>query len=431
MAKKMFDILPPKEARKIEKKVNNFVAEKKPRVKKLAKAPVAPKIEKKFPVYELLAGGGVIAALLAIYFIAKLPKADIQIWPAMSPVTLQESVTADKSASSVNLETKTIPAIYIEEEKSGSQEFPATGNASNDGKAEGTITLYNKYEPSAPLSLKLGTHFLSDSGKYFVSLSKVTIPAATYKGGKLVPGSVEVKVQAQESGESYNIKSAKFSVPKLAGTPYYYSIYGESEKPMAGGYAGQIKKITEDDIATAKDSLVQKIGQEAETALRSKLSEGQILIDGSVGQDVLQSESSQKAGTVADNFNYQAKVKISALAIEKRHLEEFAKSKIYAAISDDDIFLDKSLNLKYDVKSLDIKEGKMDLGLQINGSTYKGIDQGDLKAFASGKPADKIKQSISENFPEQITKSEVKFWPFWVKKAPNSEKRINVDLKFE
>ena len=75
----------------------------------------------------------------------------------------------DMTIVNIDFENKVIPAQYIEVQQDGQQEFQATGSASNDGKAKGTITIYNKISPSSSFTLKIGTHFLSDSGKYFVS----------------------------------------------------------------------------------------------------------------------------------------------------------------------------------------------------------------------------------------------------------------------
>src|SRR3989344_2935437 len=243
MAKKIYDILPPKTVNKIENSMGSLPIKSK--VKRSRKKIESQKVEKKFPLKEVLVGSVIIIFLLGIYFYNRLPKAEIEVWPRLDTVTLQEKIIADKNVDVLNLSQKVIPAQYIEQIEDGWQAFEATGITSTDSKASGTIRIYNKINPAAPITLIAGTHSLSDSGKYFVTLSKVTIPQAQGKN----PGSIEVKVQAEGVGDSYNIKASKFSIPKLSGTTYYYSIWAESSKAMTGGYTGSVKKVTKDDIA--------------------------------------------------------------------------------------------------------------------------------------------------------------------------------------
>ena len=99
---------------------------------------------------------------------------------------------------------------------------------------------------------------MSDSGKLFVALQKIVIPAAKKSGSKITPGSVQINVQAVEGGTDYNIAPSNFSVPGLKGTAYYYSIYATSTAAMTGGYTGKVKKVTDDDIQGAKDVLTKK-----------------------------------------------------------------------------------------------------------------------------------------------------------------------------
>jgi len=389
------------------------------------------KKERRSPLAGILIGVGVLVVVAAVYLFFKLPKADIAIWPKTDVLSFKQTVTGDKTADLVDLTNKTIPVQYLEEEKEGSQEFPGTGSASDDGKATGTIKVYNKYDPPAPLTLKAGTHFLSDSGKYFVTLQKIVIPAAKKSGGKITPGSIEVKVVAAESGPSFNIKSAKFSVPKLAGTPYYYSVYAESSGEMTGGYTGKVKKVTDDDIQEAKATLTKKLLGDAETSLKGNISSEYILLDNAISSETETSSSSVKAGTVAENFTYKAKVIARALVIKKSDLDKFAKDYIISQMPDSKTMLDKSYSISYKAQSVDIQDGKMVLDLEFSSKVYQGIDKNSLVSSFRGMTAAQINDSINNSFGEQVSKVKVSLWPFWVTTAPRNQKVINIDLKFE
>jgi len=426
MPKKIYDIVPPKVSRHAQEQIKDFLSDNKKKKHKTSR-----KKEKSFSWKPVIAISGVVVLGLAVYLFFSLPRVNVEIWPKVDVLNYKQTLTADKSALSVDLTEALAPAQYFVEEKQGSEDFPATGNASNEGKASGTITVYNKYDPPTPLTLKAGTHFLSDSGKYFVSLQKIVIPAGKKSGSKVTPGSIEIKVEAVEGGEDYNIKAAKFSVPKLSGTSYYYSIYAESTKAMTGGYAGKVKKVTEDDIAGAKDVLTKKLLSDAEASLRSKISSEYILLDNAISSETTSASTNTKSGAVIDSFTYQANVKVSALAFKKSDLEKFAKDYIVSQIPDQRIMLDKTFNLNYSAQSVDIKAGKATLSLDFSAGNYQDIDRNSLIPSLVNKNGDQIKETVKDSLGDKISDIKVNFWPFWVKKAPKSQKAVTIELKFE
>ena len=434
MAKKIFDILPPEVAQKkggpakssaaSHKRKKSVVVEKE--ITKPIARPQSKTTKKSFPKMRWIVGS-IVVLLLGIYLYNSLPKADIEIWPALDSVALQEKITVDKAASSVDIAKKIIPARQVDVEKEGSQEFPATGNASNDGKASGTIKIYNKISPSAPFTLKIGTHFLSDSGKYFVTLERVVITAA--KGSS--PGAITVKVEAEESGDAYNIKASKFSVPKLSGTPYYYSIWAESTSPMTGGYAGTVKKVTKDDVSSAKDVLTQKLLSQAESNLRAGLAADEVLLDGAITRNVIDATSDVAVNTVKDTFIEQAKVKVLALVFKKSDVEKFAKDKVLAQLPDNKELLENTLDITYTPDVINTQSGIATLNIKFSIKTYYHIDINDLVRATSMQSSDQIKEMIGQKYDTKISKLQVNFWPFWVKEAPEDEGKIHVNLHFE
>ncbi|KKP54408.1 MAG: hypothetical protein UR46_C0022G0003 [Parcubacteria group bacterium GW2011_GWA1_33_6] len=303
---------------------------------------------------------------------------------------------------------------------------------SNDKKATGSVKIYNKLDSLAPLTLIKGTHFLSDSGKSFVIVDRVIIPSAQYQKGKLVPGSVTAKVEAKEAGEDYNIGNSKFSVPKLSGTVYYYSIYAESSSPMVGGYVGNVKKVTKDDIQKAQDDLTEKLLEQAEVALKSKLTPDDILIDDSVVRDIISFSSTIKQDTIIDKFGAEAKVKVSGLIFKKQDLEKFVKDSIVAKLPQNNSVLETSLDINYNPGVIDNKNGKVTLDLDFSAKVYQDINTQELVELFSLQTTEEIKEIVnSVEYSDKISEAKITFWPFWVKKAPKNKDRIVIDLVFE
>ncbi len=379
----------------------------------------------------LLITVSVIVLAVGVYLFFNLPKADVSIWPKVDTLSFQKTITADKSVDLVDIKNPVIPAQYFEAAKTVEQDFPATGNASNEGQASGTITVFNKIDPVKPMTLVAGTHFMSDSGKLFVASKKIVIPAATKSGSKITPGSVQVQIQAVEGGSDYNIAPSNFSIPGLKGTTYYYSVYATSSAAMAGGYAGKVKKVTDDDIQGAKELLNKKTTDDAVSALKEQISSDYILLDNAVLSNVTSSSTQTKSGAVVDNFNYQATVTASALAFKKSDLDKFAKDYIVSQMPDGKTLLENSLKAEYSGSTVDVSGGKATVNLDFAAGTYSNMDRNSISLSVLGQNADQIKETLNNILGDKISKFEIKLWPFWVTKVPNSQKSVNVQFNFE
>lgn len=433
MAKKIYDIKPPRVSKKLArepKEVSGDVEIKRMTSVASRRNKSRRKEEKRSIWWPISIGIFVVLLIIGVYLFFKLPKADIAIWPKVDTLSFQQTIKADKSVDSIDVVKSVIPAQYFQATKKNAQDFPATGNASDEGRASGTITIYNKYDPPTPFTFKAGTHFMSDSGKLFVASQKIVVPAAKKSGGKITPGSVQVTIQAVEGGSDYNIAPANFSIPGLKGTSYYYSINAVSTSPMSGGYAGKVKKVTDDDIQGAKDVLTKKTVDDAIAALKNQVSSDYILLPNAVFSNVTEASTQTKAGTIADNFNYQVTVTASTLAFKKADIDQFAREYIISKTPEGKKILDDSFKVDYSASVVDVSGGKATINSDFSAGVYQSIDKNSLTLSLPGENADQIKQTINSSLGDQISGIKVKFWPFWVNSAPNNQKAINIELKF-
>lgn len=433
MAKKFFDIIPPHLITKNKVKVEDF------RVKKEEKQKKGKKRKNIFRLREILISTGFFVLLLFVYLYFKLPSLKVDIWPETENLNFEEEITADVSLKEIDLSTvhtqqnKKIPSQFIEEEKEVWQEFSATGSKGKEGKAGGVIKVYNKCVPSTSISLKTGTHFLSDSGKYYISEGKINISAAQVKNGKVSsPSWVEAKIISVEAGEEYNIGPASFSVPKLAGTSYYYCVYAQSSTKMTGGYKSATTIVSVDDVENAKNNLTKKLLADVEENLKKRVSDsGLILFDNAVKKEVVEFSSAVKSGAEVDKFNCKAKVKIKALVLKESDLEKFVEDYIYSKIPPSKTILDNSINLNYKSEVIDMSGGKIILNLKFSAKIYQALDKKELSLSMRDKTKDEISNIVYEKLSDGGGRLKVNLWPFWVKKAPKNAERIKINLNFE
>ena len=440
MARKIYDIKPPKLAKKKQEELKEVSGGIKIKRNTQTVSRVSASVERRkkqsssFRVksWVLISTSAlVILLIIGVYLFFKLPKADITIWPKIDVLSFQQTITADKSVDLFNITNKIIPAKYFQAVKTNTQDFPATGNALNEGYASGAILISNKFNPPESLTLKAGTRFMSDSGKIFVTFQKVVIPAATKSGSKIVPGTIKINVQAVEGGTDYNIPPSDFSIPGLKGTSYYYSITASSSKAMEGGYSGKVKKVTDDDIQEAKEVLISKTSSDVLADLKSQISSEYILLDNAILTNVTDASTQIKVGAVTENFSYKVTVNASALAFKKSDIEQFAKNYIISKMSEGNTFLDNNLKVNYSASIVDVSGGKATLNLDFSAGTYQNINKNYISLSLLGKNMSQITETINNSLGEQVSKLKVNFWPFWVTSAPNNQKAVNVELNFE
>lgn len=425
MVKKFYDIIPPRFIEKKKVKTEDFKAKKEEKHKEDKKTKKISRLK------VILISAGIFALLLIVYLYFKLPSLKIDIWPKTEVLNFEEEIIIDTSLKENDFKNNKIIGQFIEEEKELWQEFPSTGSKGKEGKASGVIKVYNKCVPAELVSLKKGTHFLSDSGKYYVSEDKINIPPAKLKNGKVSsPSVIEAKVISEGTGEEYNIGPANFSVPKLAGTSYYYCVYAESSAKMTGGYKSSATIVSTDDIENAKSDLTKKLFADIEENLRKKASDSNfILFDNAIKKEALEFSSAVKSGAEIDKFNCKTKVKVKALVFKKFDLEEFVKNYIYSEIPSTKTILDNSIKLDYNPEIVDITGGKININLKFSATIYRPLDTKELSVLVK----DKTKEEISSIVYEKLSEGgllKINLWPFWVKKAPKDIQRIKINLNF-
>ena len=367
-----------------------------------------------------------VVGVFGLFFFAKI---EIEIWPTTELLTLEKEITIDSKAEKSDFEKGIFLAKVFETQKSASREFPATGKFLKKEKARGILTVYNGYSVS-PLSL-IPSRFISADGKLFWSTKTITIPGATYEKGKLIPGKLEVEVQAAEPGEEYNIEPSTFALPALAGSPLYTAVYAKSFSPMVGGFIGQVSQVTKEDLEKAKNILVEEAENKGKEFLKETLPEDFVLMEQTISQQILEAKSSIEVGVEAESFNEQVKVKLEGLGFKKSELDEFVREIISLNIKEGEKFQEKSLEVNYSLLNLPSTTflEKVVLGLEIKTKVYSDIDEEGLKKALLGKSLKETKLFL-DNL-KGIERIEVKSWPFFSKKIPEDINKVKIRLNID
>lgn len=432
-SRKVFDIIPPKEQKesvppiKPSKKQTVLakpISPERPVVLKEA-SKVQLKINKQafwWPALTILA---ILCLSGASYFLIK-PKAEISIWPQKSPLTVKTQVVINKTASE---DAGVIMGEIKTQECSSSQEFLATGVKSLSTKASGTIRVYNAYA-TTPQTLIANTRFVSDNGKLFKTPQKIVIPGAHYEGSKLIPGELDIVVEAGEAGDEYNIGPSTFSLPALAGTSRYTAFYAKSFTSMTGGSKGQTTQVTAQDLTSAEESLAVIAKDNCQKTLQASLSPEDYLVnEEALRAEIIEIIPLAKAGQEVEKFNLNIKVKATALVFKEGDLKNFASAYIAGKVPEGKQLDQNSVAVSYLPQTVDLTRGKIVLSIEVSAEIYSNIDENSIKEASRSQRPDEVKTSLRQ-FTE-ISDFQVRLWPFWANKTPFEVEGIAVKIRLD
>ncbi|MFH1656340.1 MAG: hypothetical protein ABH956_01035 [Candidatus Nealsonbacteria bacterium] len=429
MTKKVFDIIPSDKKNIFHKKQEVFEYEKKEPNQEI-KLSNNPKNKLKKNIFKTLVFSFVFLILIGVFGFFIFSKTEIEIWPKTEILTLKKQFVIDLEEEELDIENGIIPGKIFSNQKTGFQDFFSSGESLKKGKAKGIIKVYNEYSTSDQGLLK-NTRFVSVDGKLFKSVKKETIPGGKYENGKLIPGEIDIEIEAAEVGDEYNIEPSTFSIPGFAGTVKYTSFYGKSFSPMKGGFEGEIPQVVQSDLDKSRSILKEKLEKESFDFLKTALPTGFILLDETIFQEIVEEKYSEEVGSSAEAFNLNMKIESSGVIFKKSDMEDFSKNLINLNIEENKKFQEESLDINYFIESNDRGEDKSQvvLNIEIKVKVYQDIDLDALKKILLGKSFQEVETSLDDKF--EIIKTEIKPGPFWIKKMPEDMDKVEIKLNID
>jgi len=186
---------------------------------------------------------------------ALISGADVTVYPKFKDATVQATFSAvkDPQVGELSYELLTLEA-------DGERQVSATGEEQVSERATGNILIYNAFSTS-PQRLIKNTRFESPDGLIYRINESVEVPGMVEDDdGSPVPGVITAKVFADGTGEQYNISPVRFTVPGLAGSDQFDTMYAESNETLAS--AANLSKINDvppDSSLTLNCSIISNV----------------------------------------------------------------------------------------------------------------------------------------------------------------------------
>jgi len=312
-----------------------------------------------------------------------------------------------------------------------SGEFKATEKKSQESRAEGIVVIFNKAKESQVLIAS--TRLESSDGKIYRIPRTIVVPASKQEGGKTIPGSVEITVMADKTGNEYNLGLSDFTLPGLKGSPKYELVFGRSKTEMRGGASGEQTVVGKSDVKEAAAQLFLQAGREAANLLLNKIPPGEFLLPPSAEYAALNENLNPAVGAIAERFKFTMEGEVKGATVSRGELEK-ALFKDSPVVSGLDISKLRIKNLdKLDIKIIGYKFEAANFNALISGKMeIEGVVEPDaVKSFLEER-AVLDADSVLSAFPE-LARAELRLRPFlampfyrWLRRVPT---RIDIVLE--
>lgn len=351
------------------------------------------------------------------YFV--LSQATISITPKTEVKKLELSVTIDARSGAINQEKATIPGHFFYEEGRMSQNFKDIPPKKIEESASGKIAIHNEYTRAQ--GFKEGDILLTEGA---ASPQKIMLTANTivYRNQTKTVDAV-----ALDKGLAGNIPPGKFVFEKHDDF-MRKQVWAESTEPFQGGVR-TASLITEGDISTAKNELLQKIYTANLEKIKPKLYEDEELNQDNSSNTITFFHSDVAAPLEATGFNLEMAAKTTAVVFRKTNLRSLIEEELRKMEESDQEFLEYDPeSLAYKIERISSEEEKAYLKVNVSGKfrpklSTKIFDKEEIRGFN-----ERAVQNHYKNFPD-VESVSVSFWPRFRKTVPDMDNRIIIEIK--
>ena len=373
----------------------------------------------------LIVGGGVVLLIIfLIWAIIFAPRGTVIISAKTSPESISTSVNLS-TTSDTDVDKSILKAVNVTDKKETSIEFVASGKREEGDKAHGTMTL-NSTTPDS-VKIPVGTGF-SNGNCTFTTKSEVELPGVSPgwngSGFSVVPGKVNVKVEATQIGDECNLSSRKYesTIDKVTATG----------SAMEGGSKRTVTFVTQADVQNASEKIAQNNNNEQKNILVQKLGKNVRAIEDSFIATGSETNTTPQVNQEAQGGKAKliASVTYSMYGVNQSDLDKFLISALKNKISKENNRRVYNSGVKI-AKIADFKKSGDSITANITSKGQVGpkILDSEIKDRVKGKRFGDIQADLQSI--EGVRDVSVELSPFWVNTIPNDTSKITIKFNID
>lgn len=361
----------------------------------------------------LYASGLVLILAIAFGVSSMFKSAEIKISPKQEVKNLVENFSAKKdSLGGLGYQTVSIS-------KDIDKIVKATGEEKVERKSRGSVIIYNNFSKESQ-KLVATTRFQTPEGLIYRLIDPVTIPGQTVKDGKTVAGSIEVTVEADKPGVSYNIGLKDFTIPGFKGDPKYTSVYARSKTEMTGGFSGVQKTASKETIAEQEKEMMETLKTTLAKDILAQIPANFVYFEGGLTYDsdpIVQVEA-----TGGEDVTLKKKGRATAIIFDRATLNQAIITRVMPEIGGESVKISNLQNLTF--KMTTSSTDSINFSLAGEGNFVWVFDQNKLENDLLGL-SKKSAMTVMSSYPG-IKEAWVTTKPFWNQKIPDDIEKVNL-----
>lgn len=374
--------------------------------------------------------GGAAGILLIAFFVWAIvfaPHAKVILLARTTDASVSQQVTLTTSAASSATDTM-LHAEQKQLTKEIAVDFNATGKKDVGEKATGTVSFSN----SSPLTrtLDAGTEFTSESGKVYQLTASVAVPGASlaWCGGSpcASSGTASGGIIANEAGGSYNGATGTMTGGPSGMTT---TVSGAT----SGGTDKTIAVVSQDDVDKAKKTAEGEVDKEAlQKDLTSQFGDNYVIMGDTFTLKLDGLKASPSVGGEAEGgkAKYGGTATATLYAVSKDELGKYLDAVLEQQMDDKDAqrVYENGVDAA-EFSNVVTDDKKLTISIKAEGKIGPKIDEDNIKQLAAGKNYGEIQSALTSI--NGIAETDIKFSPFWVRKAPTDTKKISIEFKVD
>lgn len=366
-----------------------------------------------------------IAVTLATAYIV-VPGATVTLIPAQNPVSANVTLTADPSATNVDIEKGIIPATRLSVTIEETGTIPTSGKQQlADIPAQGAVIFVN--QRASTVDIPVGTTLSTSAG--------TPILFRTTGEGRLAGGvgqQLELPIEALQgsAGEIGNVDSGLINtvIGSLAD-----SVTVRNINPTSGGMSRSLNAVSQEDQDRLLATVRQQLQSRAYVEMLPRLDESQFLILETVHIAEERSDwttFSAKPGDAADSLTLTMRAVVEAIAVNERFGQQIAFARLAQQIPRGREIRPESVSYERGPVEQIFQNGQVTFTMIGKGVVAGQINIGLLQERLAGRPVnDALAYLISEVDLAPESMPQITISPDWFGQMPILPVRIAIRLE--
>jgi len=382
---------------------------------------------------KLALGIAVLVLLIAgwIFAVVVLPKATITIKTDSSSIPTNVNLVLNANATKLDSVNGVVPATVQSQQKTDTQQVPATGQQNNGQKASGQVTFTLTDCNHATVTIPTGSG-VSSNGHTYITQSSVTLSSVTV-GGRCNPSSFSsiysaaATVVALKGGADYNeANGASFSVSSsISGAS---SVSAQASSDISGGTDDIVKIVAQSDIDGATSKITAENSDSVKQQLVSNLqSKGLQPVAATFSAGKPQVTTSAKAGDQADTVTVTSVTAYTMFGVHKSDLKTIVDNNVNGQLDKGkQVILDDGVANAQFTETSPASATTVNVTMHTKSQAGPQLDAAALKTALAGKKAGDVRSYIKAT--PGVTDVQVHFSPFWVNTVPGKASKVQIHI---